>query len=71
MDEIKKVETPGIGIAGMVMCPLLKSPCFKGGCEWWVEMVSNGTTVARCSMAWMSLLSTEIRASIDKLKKEL
>lgn len=78
MDNLpeKRQETvPGIGMSGIVMCPFFKGPCLKSGCELWVELTySSGKPserkVARCSLAWMTLLSTEIRASIDKINKE-
>lgn len=59
--------TPGIGMGGMVMCPFFKSPCFKQGCELWVELKYADKTVARCSLAWLAVLSTETRQAIDKL----
>ena len=72
--EIVKKEplTPGIGIAGLVMCPFFKGACLKGGCELWVELKYEDTFVARCSLAWLAVLATETRQAIDKLtlKKE-
>jgi len=64
---------PGIGVSGTVLCPFgfQKSPCLKNGCELWVELDYDGIKVGRCSLAWMSLLSTEVRASIDKLVPKL
>ena len=67
----QKSMTPGFGVAGLVVCPLMKSACMKSGCEWWVELTYDKHKVARCSMAWMTLLSTEVRQSIDKLKKNV
>ena len=63
-------KVPGIGVSGLVMCPILKSPCLKSGCEWWVELNYGDTLVSRCSAAWLSLLNTEIRQSIDRLKEK-
>lgn len=63
-----KSDAPGIGMSGIVVCPLFKGPCMKGGCEWWVELNYPTGKVARCSMAWLSILSTEVRGSIDRLK---
>lgn len=64
--------TPGIGISGMVMCPFFKGACLKGGCELFVELKCGDTFVARCSLAWLAVLSIETRQAIDKLniKKE-
>lgn len=69
----EKELTPGIGVAGQVMCPIMSvvrlQPCLKSGCELWVELTyGNGQKVARCSLTWLSLLSTETRSAIDRLK---
>jgi hypothetical protein len=65
-------NTPGVGLAGYVICPFMSSnhpaQCLKHGCELWVELGYADKKVARCSLAWISLLSTEVRASIDRLK---
>jgi len=72
MGEVVKREpaTPGIGIAGLVMCPFFKGACLKAGCELWVELTQGGSLVARCSLAWIAVLTTETRRSIDKLTEE-
>ena len=61
---------PGFGVAGFVICPFMSithpAQCVKQGCELWVELNCGGTKVARCSLAWMTVLSTEIRSAIDK-----
>jgi len=70
--EDNKAMVPGFGIAGQVMCPLsLMAPkmCMKQGCELWVELKCGDTFVARCSIAWLAILSTEIRGAIEKLKE--
>ncbi len=66
-------DTPGIGVAGTVMCPFgfQKSPCLKGGCELWVELKYGQHKVARCSYAWQAVLGTEIRQEIRNLKEGL
>lgn len=67
-DIAKREPTvPGIGMSGIVMCPFFKGACLKNGCELWVELKYSETTVARCSLAWLAVLSTETRAAIDKL----
>ena len=33
-EDKQVVEVPGIGSAGVVMCPLTRGACMKGGCEW-------------------------------------
>ncbi len=63
----EKALVPGIGVSGLVMCPLFKGACLKGGCEWFVELICADKFVARCSMSWLAVLATETRASIDKL----
>lgn len=70
MSESKDM-VPGFGVAGQVMCPFsMMAPrmCMKQGCELWVELNYIETKVARCSIAWLAVLSTEMRQAIDKLK---
>lgn len=62
--------TPGFGVAGQVMCPLsMMAPrmCMKQGCELWVELKCGDRYVGRCSLAWTSVLLTEMRQAIEKL----
>ena len=63
--------TPGFGVAGLVMCPFMSlthpAQCMKQGCELWVELQCGENKVARCSLAWLAVLATETRASIEKL----
>jgi hypothetical protein len=68
--EHASLTTPGIGMSGLVMCPFFKGACLKSGCELWVELVTTTSVVARCSLAWISVLSTEIRSAIEKVSKE-
>ncbi|MBU0598969.1 hypothetical protein KKF61_08365 [Patescibacteria group bacterium] len=65
--ENRQPSAPGIGVAGLVMCPFFKGACLKGGCELWVELKQNDIFIARCSLAWMTILATETRQSIDKI----
>jgi len=65
----KKLTTPGIGMAGMVMCPYFKGACLKNGCELWVELNTNGNFVGRCTLSWQSVLMTELRMEIEKARK--
>jgi len=73
LPEKRKDTIPGLcQESGMVMCPFFKGACLKSACELWVELTYSANTenerkVARCSLAWISILSPEIRASIDKL----
>lgn len=60
-------STPGIGVSGIVMCPLFKGVCMKHGCEFWVELHYGDQYVGRCSLAWNTILMTELRQSVDKL----
>ncbi len=63
--------TPGFGVAGQVMCGFsFMTPrlCMKQGCEFWVELNYGGTTVARCTFSWLSIILTETRAEIEKLR---
>ena len=65
---------PGIGVAGNVICPFMSlmhsAPCIKQGCELWVELTYGKTKVARCSLAWLAVLSTETRQAIANLKEQ-
>jgi len=70
MNGEERSLVPGIETAGTVICPILSMArdfaCKKGGCEWWVELNYGKQKVARCSIAWISKLSTEIREAIDR-----
>ena len=63
----EKPSVPGVGVAGLVMCPLFRSACLKQGCEMWVELSYGGKPVGRCALAWAPKLLIELRQSIDKL----
>lgn len=69
----KTAMTPGFGVAGFVICPFMSithpAQCAKQGCELWVELKCADTFVARCSLSWLAILSTETRQAIEKLKK--
>ena len=70
----EKSMIPGFGAtgnAGIVMCPLFKGVCMKQGCELFVELKCGDIFVARCSISWLAILSTETRQSIDKLTDKL
>jgi len=62
-------DTPGIGVAGVVMCPYFRGACLKNGCEMWVELMYGKQKVGRCAIAWMPILTTELRQEIEKLRK--
>lgn len=66
-------NTPGIGVAGVVMCPygFQKSPCLKAGCEMWVELDYGGKKVGRCANAWNAILQTEVRKEIELLRRDI
>ncbi len=66
-------DTPGIGVAGTVMCPygFQKTPCLKNGCELWVELHYGDSKVGRCANAWSVIINVELRQEIEKLRKEL
>ena len=74
MNELIKTNeptVPGIGMGGIVICPYLKSPCMKSGCELWVELNYVDKKVARCAVAWDAILKVELREEIEKLKNAL
>jgi len=66
---------PGIGLAGTTMCPFMSvvhpAPCLKGGCELWVELNYGTQRVGRCSLAWVSVLSTEVRGAIEHMSRHV
>lgn len=64
----KRTAVPGYGIAGLVLCPFLKSACQKSACELWVELKYEENFVARCSISWLAILNTEVTQAIIKLK---
>ena len=72
------LETPGIGVAGEVICPIMSigtiggRPCIKHKCEFWVQLCYGAGTkeehyVGRCALAWLPTISTEITTAIKKL----
>ena len=75
-EDPKVPAVPGIAMAGKVICPLLSigrfapCECLKQGCELWVELTyphEEGVKVTgRCSLAWSSILSTELRQAVDR-----
>jgi hypothetical protein len=62
---------PGVGIAGKVICPFLSlqrpCECVKEKCEMWVALNYDKKQVGRCSFGWLAVLSTEVRAAIEKI----
>lgn len=68
--EIEKMG-PGIGQGGIVMCPLIKAPCLKSGCEFWVELTygtgQDAKQVGRCAIAWDAIVGVETRQATDRL----
>lgn len=58
---------PGIGVAGQVFCPYLRSLCMKQGCELWVELKTGGIFVARCAISWGPILACETNQSLRSL----
>ena len=64
-------SVPGIGVAGVVMCPYFRGACLKSGCELWVELRQGENVVGRCTLSWQAILLTEIRQSIDNFREEL
>ncbi len=74
----KEGSTPGIGMAGTMICPFFKAPCFKNGCMMWVELTYAGGTkderrVGHCTFSWQTVVQTEqtdqIKRLIDVLSK--
>jgi len=49
-------------------CPKLNKDCMKEKCEFWVELFYDKQKKGRCSVAYMVIVTTELRAAIDKLK---
>ncbi len=80
--ETKPPMTPGIGIAGEVICPIMSIgriggvPCCKHACEFWVELTYGSGTkderrVARCAISWLPTLATESTGTIKKIVEAL
>ena len=68
----RESPAPGFGVAGMVMCPLMKTACVKHACEFWVELTYGAGTpdarqVGRCSSAWQSILQAENTQALNRL----
>ncbi len=66
-------SAPGIGVAGMVLCPLKQFPqaCIKQGCEWWVELNYGDKVVGRCGMAWLTIVNVELRQELERVRHAL
>lgn len=65
-------STPGIGMAGTMVCPFFKAPCFKNGCMMWVELTYAAGTkderrVGHCTFYWQTIVSTEQTDQIKRL----
>ena len=68
----KEGTTPGIGMAGTMVCPFFKAPCFKNGCMMWVELTYAAGTkdqrrVGHCTFYWQTIVSTEQTDQIKRL----
>lgn len=64
--------TPGMGVAGLVMCPILKCPCLKSACALWVELTYAAGTkderkVGNCALAWTPVISSEQTQALNRL----
>ena len=73
-------DTPGMGIGGRVICPILSiagrdCECRKNGCEFWVPMTTTTkdgpVKVGRCAVAWTPLIMTEITGQLQRLNNGL
>jgi hypothetical protein len=67
-----KETAPGFGVAGLVLCPILKSACVKHACEFWVELTYGAGTddarkVGRCALAWNAILQAEGNQATNRL----
>ena len=73
VNESLPADTPGIGVAGVVMCPygFQKTACVKGGCEMWVELMYGEQKVGRCALSWNAILQAETRQEISKLREDI
>src|SRR3990167_7663971 len=75
LDTTRQIEppmTPGYGVSGLVLCPLLRNPCVKSACEFWVELTYAAGTpdqhqVGRCAYAWQAILQAENTQAINRL----
>ena len=71
MRQNNQPDAPGIGMAGTVVCPFFKAPCFKNGCEFWVELTYGKQKVGRCALAWLPIVTVELRQEIERLRGDL
>lgn len=65
------LSVPGIGVGGTVMCDTFKCPCFKNGCEKWVELDYAGKKVAHCTEVWKTIIAVEQRQAMDRINETL
>jgi hypothetical protein len=70
-EQTQSLDTPGVGVAGKVLCPFTKGICQKSACELWVELTYGKQKVGRCSYAWKAILEVETRQEIERLRKDL
>lgn len=61
-------SVPGIGMGGIVMCPYMRGPCLKGGCELWVELSYGPNKVGRCAVAYQTIIGVELRQELERLR---
>ena len=65
-------SVPGMGVAGIVMCPLMKCPCLKSACALWVELTYAGGTkderkVGNCALTWAPVINSEQTQALNRL----
>lgn len=80
MDNSLQATTPGFGMAGIVICPVMsithQVPCVKSACEYWVELTYSigkpeQKTVGRCAVAWSAVLQAEGNQQFVKLNENI
>ena len=72
VDQASVPSVPGIGQAGVMVCPIMKGPCWKSACMLWVELTYAGGTpeerkVGNCSLHWLAVVTTEQTQAMNRL----
>ena len=65
---------PGFGVAGVMMCPLMRIPCLKSACMLWSELTYvQGTPeerrVGNCAITWIPILLTENTQELKRARE--
>lgn len=70
------LTVPGIGQAGTMLCPIMKSPCWKEACMLWSELTYAAGTpderkVGNCAITWIPIVTSEQTQAMNRMSKML